>query len=471
MKTDGLVGGRKSQALVSILIVLTLVFALGAALLFHSRSLRDVTSLQVDTDQAYSLAKSGMDIAESFIANNPCGSAMDETYNLGEGTVRVEIDPTLKTITSTGSSGKSVRVLEKALAELAWAYCRKITIYSSKVPNTDQSNFPVLINATDSVWRDTAHGGHVAQSDAGDILFTSSDGRTKLDHEIEKYTPSTGELVAWVEVPTLSASNDTDIYIYYGNLTCTDQWNVAGTWDEAGNDNYVGVWHMGDSGPTTVASSTGINNGEQHNGVIFGATGKIEDTIAFAGNTDYVDCGNDSSLSSTEFTVAHWVKANSQPSGDAMEQTFKKLAEGGDYSNYEFSWDHTQADFRQAIAFRDSGTWQKVKITGNLAANTWYHIVGTYNGTDLKIYLNGALNNSAYIGTTPKTGPLSLWLGSGPRYGSFNDFDGSIDEVRISDTARGADWIKTSYNNQNEPENFMEIGPENPSCLSAPSPQ
>ncbi len=39
-------------------------------------------------------------------------------------------------------------------------------------------------------------------------------------------------------------------------------------------------------------------------------------------------------------------------------------------------------------------------------------------------------------------------------------FNGTIDEVRISDTARSADWIEASYINQNSPSNFYTAGSE-----------
>jgi len=54
-----------------------------------------------------------------------------------------------------------------------------------------------------------------ARSDGYDILFTSSDGTTKLDHEIEEYTSArrAGRLGP---DPSLSNSADTDIYMYYG---------------------------------------------------------------------------------------------------------------------------------------------------------------------------------------------------------------------------------------------------------------
>ena len=37
-------------------------------------------------------------------------------------------------------------------------------------------------------------------------------------------------------------------------------------------------------------------------------------------------------------------------------------------------------------------------------------------------------------------------------------FNGSLDEVRISNTVRSADWIATEYNNQSSPSAFYTIG-------------
>jgi len=110
-----------------------------------------------------------------------------------------------------------------------WLYRKHLRIDSSRVAG-NLTNFPVLINSTDLDWRDSSNSGHVAQSDGGDILFTAGDGVTKLDHEIEKYDPATGELVAWVEVSSLSGSADTGLYIYYGNSSLAEgnnQWNAV----------------------------------------------------------------------------------------------------------------------------------------------------------------------------------------------------------------------------------------------------
>ena len=51
-----------------------------------------------------------------------------------------------------------------------------------------------------------------------DIIFRESLGNgAQLDHEIEVYDTSGDVLVAWVKVPSVSGSSNTDIYMYYGN--------------------------------------------------------------------------------------------------------------------------------------------------------------------------------------------------------------------------------------------------------------
>jgi hypothetical protein len=72
-----------------------------------------------------------------------------------------------------------------------------------------------------------------------DIFVTSADGATKLNHELESYNPATGQIVAWVQLPSLSPIADTTIYIYYGNSLATDQQNKVGVWD--GNYTVAGL--------------------------------------------------------------------------------------------------------------------------------------------------------------------------------------------------------------------------------------
>ena len=67
-----------------------------------------------------------------------------------------------------------------------------------------------------------------------------SDGATKLAHEIETYNGAPGQLIAWVQVPSLSPATNTVLYMYYGNAAAANQQNPTGVWDS----HYEGVWHL-----------------------------------------------------------------------------------------------------------------------------------------------------------------------------------------------------------------------------------
>ncbi|TLY19906.1 MAG: DUF2341 domain-containing protein [Nitrospirae bacterium] len=81
----------------------------------------------------------------------------------------------------------------------------------------------------------------------------------------------------------------------------------------------------------------------------------------------------------------------------------------------------------------------------------WHHVVASYDGTTMSIYVAGALDSSQSITFTPNTNALSLLLGttygSQMAGGSAEAFAGILDEIRISSVARSAHWIKTEYNN------------------------
>ncbi|RLG44414.1 MAG: hypothetical protein DRN81_04655, partial [Thermoproteota archaeon] len=131
----------------------------------------------------------------------------------------------------------------------SWAYKVKITLNSSQVPST-QTNFPVCINITDTSLR-----GKIG-SDAWDIAFTNSAGNVQLNHEIELWDGTTGQLVAWVNVTSLSSSTDTEIYMYYGNLQASNQEDVENTWDA----NYEAVYHMNGNSDSNILDSTSNDN-------------------------------------------------------------------------------------------------------------------------------------------------------------------------------------------------------------------
>lgn len=115
--------------------------------------------------------------------------------------------------------------METEWYDKAWQYRKMITINSKMVSGTAPLlGFPLLFESTD------IHLSKHAQNSGDDFLFTSTDGRTKLSHEIQFWDSSNGRVVAYIKIPVLSATKDTIIYLYYGNPDCVNQENPNAVW-------------------------------------------------------------------------------------------------------------------------------------------------------------------------------------------------------------------------------------------------
>ena len=125
----------------------------------------------------------------------------------------------------------------------------------------------------------TANGGHVASTTGADILFTDASGLTKINYERESYASTTGQLVAWVQVPSLSPTTDTVLYMYYGNSTggLADQRSASATWDSS----YKGVYHLPNGVNLSASDSTTVNNGTISSATA--ATGQVDGAASFGG--------------------------------------------------------------------------------------------------------------------------------------------------------------------------------------------
>jgi hypothetical protein len=162
---------------------------------------------------------------------------------------------------------------------------RTIVIDHTKLPNTDQFNFPFLFNTTDPDLATTITGGHVNSSSGNDIIFsTDPNGLTNLDYELEEYDPVHGQVIAWVRIPTLSHSVDTVLYVFYGNPNIVaSQQNPTGVWDS----NYTAVYHLANVGTGGIIDSTPNGNNTTATSVL-PATGQIDGAAGFNGASSYI---------------------------------------------------------------------------------------------------------------------------------------------------------------------------------------
>jgi hypothetical protein len=342
--------------------------------------------------------------------------------------------------------------------DTSWSNRKAITIDHTKVSGSSSlSNFPMLFSLTDANLRTVPNGGATGKNDGTDLLFTSSDGMTKLDDELESYNPGTGNVIAWVRIPTLSNTTDTVIYLYYGNASAIDQQNKTGVWDS----NYQGVYHLPNGSSLSVTDSTSHNNG----GVDHGATAapaEIDGGASFnSASSQYVDFGNPSSLQITgALTIEAWVKFTGSFRNGIYPGILSKFS-NSPYNGYELvlaANDAGALSNKLYLQVANGGTLYTAFANNAIAANTWYHVVAVYNGSVGNIYINGSAQSSSFsassaIGAT--SGNLHLGHLSAE---SSHFWDGLIDEARVSNVARSADWIATEYNNHSSPSTFYSVG-------------
>jgi hypothetical protein len=341
------------------------------------------------------------------------------------------------------------KVAKAAWYSSSWSYRIKLSVDKSKVSGSSTlTDFPVLVSITNSSLQANA------QSDADDILFTSANGQTKLDHEIESYTSASGILVAWVRIPSLLTSANTDIFMYYGNASATSQQNKTGVWDS----NYRLIWHMSDTSGQHLDSSSKVHNSTSVSVTTQGsATGKVGGADDFNGTTNTVTSPDHSDYNSSTATIQTWVKFDQLSSVKTTDQfIIDKINSTSPFLSAVLRFIKL-SDTVQACFTNISNTVNCATSSSTLSASAWYHLVAVYDGSNISIYINGALNGTPAALTGTLLDSDGVFRVSGD-VNPANFTDGIIDEVRYSGTNRSADWIATEYNNQSSPSTFLTTG-------------
>jgi len=331
-----------------------------------------------------------------------------------------------------------------------WTNRKAITIDHTQVSgSTNLANFPVLFSVIDANLKTVTNGGNVGKSEGTDILFTAGDGVTKLSHEIERYDPATGELVAWVTIPALSPSIDTGLYLYYGNAAAIDQQDRVNTWES----NYKIVNHLKEAGGPVLDSTGNANNATaSDSGATLVSSGKMGSAYSFDGIAGLLTTPSDPSWNGnfSNYTVQLWVKFDSSP--PAYSAAVAAVGWNGPLSFW--------FDGNGSISFRMDTTGSCQTTGSRPPASTIFHqLVLTYDGAQLIPYIDGvaATSSPASCSGTNSLSGNSISLGG---FNPGNKLPSIIDEFRISSTTRSADWILTEYRNQNSPVTFYAVGPQ-----------
>lgn len=356
-----------------------------------------------------------------------------------------------------------------AACPAGFSYYRTITFDHTQSGSTDAANFPGLLNATVAEWKTVGNGGHIQNTVAccansvtvpADLVFYSDNGTTLTNWDCEAYTASTGAITCWFNVPTLSHTSDTVMYAFYGKAaTTTYQATAISTWNSA----HKAVWHLNAATSSNDPDSTTTGVTATPTASPTQATGQIDGSKTFNGSSQYETTAATLIVdpTATDMTIDMWINvAAFQLSGGLAQRvlTWQNVA-GTKAFMVMLGQGGTEATFDFGVSGA-SGT-QYWTNTTTWTTGAWHHYVATWtlSGAGQLIYIDGssqALTSTSIFGY----GGTDNITYIGNRSGAGTFFDGSLDEVRLSNVARSADWITAEYNMEKPSANMVTIGSE-----------
>jgi autotransporter-associated beta strand protein len=331
-----------------------------------------------------------------------------------------------------------------------WHYSKKVYINTKEGGaniRTDQSNFPLLIRLTSANFNFSQ-----AQSGGQDVRFAKSTG-VHFPYQIERWDNVNQLAELWVNVDVIKGYNDAQyIMMYWGNSAAADSESSSKVF--ATTNNFAGVWHLKEDpsgGSNAIKDATGNANNGTSTGSMTSSelvSAVVGNGVNFNGTSQAITVPDAASLDITAgITVSGWFNASGGLATYAKIANKSYTSNAAPYTIYCLGFDgasHLRGEMD------GGGTQYTVAGTTTLSTATYYYGTFTYDGTTLKLFLNGAQegNTTSHTGTIA-TDNVAFSIGEADYSTPVNFFTGTIDEVEVSNIARPADWIKLCYATQN----------------------
>jgi hypothetical protein len=170
-----------------------------------------------------------------------------------------------------------------------------------------------------------------------------------------------------------------------------------------------------------------------NDGVVVGnpqtTTGRVGTAIILDGN-DHAVVENDATLNpSSQITLSTWIRPDQSRTQYVIKKARANTADG-----YELS---LSSSGRVFVRFNQASAGNSYRVDSNskypTSGNEWMHVSATYDGTTIRLYINGLLESSKVANFQIASNALDLHLGAGNE--GYRDFSGAIDDARIYNRA------------------------------------
>ncbi len=187
----------------------------------------------------------------------------------------------------------------------------------------------------------------------------------------------------------------------------------------------VGHWKLDDATGSTATDSAGGGRHGTLSGTPLWTHGPAQGALNFDAVDDSVSVSDHISLRlGVNHTIAFWLKKNSEPSG------WQRLIGKGIDSERNYTiWDEPYGGKRIFYQLQIGANYPLVYSGTALELNQWYHVVCTYDGSAMTMYLNGVQSSTGGCNGTPVTSTSPLLFGYAGYPGTY--MSGALDDVRL----------------------------------------
>jgi glucose/arabinose dehydrogenase len=274
------------------------------------------------------------------------------------------------------------------------------------------------------------------------VAFNTSSGATPLSqtvivgssNSISTTSPqslggTTYQFVSWSDGGALGHT----IIAPAVSATYTAQFNAVTT-----QTGLVAAYAFNEGAGTSVTDFSGSGNVGTTSNTTWSTSGRYGGALSFNGTSSRVNIADSASLDlTTGMTLEAWVRPTTTTNWRNV--ILKERTGGMTYGLYSSNGPNP------GVFISTSGGSDLGPIAGSvLAANTWSHIAGTYDGAQVKLYVNGVLAGSQAVTGNILTSTGAVRIGGNAVWGEY--FAGLIDEVRIYNNALTQAQIQADMN-------------------------
>ncbi len=195
--------------------------------------------------------------------------------------------------------------------------------------------------------------------------------------------------------------------------------------------------------------TSGFNRNATNTGITFAQDALVKSSVGVFNNTAYADIATTSAgLPVKNITVSAWVNVKT---ADQWGGFFGYVQDNG---ATEKGWvlGTTNSQFSFGLRGAGSGAMTYLSDPATFNLNQWYHVVGTYDGVNLKLFVNGALKATS----TAQSGNISYQTNGWFTLGRYKDddenfpHDGMLDDVKMWERTLSDAEVAAEYSNTNQ---------------------